>query len=328
MIWLLFSSVILFICDATSKPTTKPFIPDTIELIQINSSNSQFYVNHNLAQQTNYSLFILPQHVHISPESYASIPSKRYDPMTTHRHNVMMSILNSIIPIRETWTTYPYNVMDNLEYALKALNPEAALHVQRSLKVINLCPEARAPFLSHVSHYIEIGLRFAIQNQIELIQHIVSNTTYGTSGKIPRKYIIEFNRKKQHLNNTLQDIASVVLVSLKAHQLNISLEDIGDIDIGKNGSAKMIASRTGRYWSTTTMISAKMDRITSYWKDLYHLKHSLQIALIVDELNSARTYKQHTRAIIGIILPDIIDINLTADLLRHLGCHVEISYTG
>eukprot|EP01083_Nonionella_stella_P115707 343297_1 len=136
------------------------------------------------------------------------------------------------------------------------------------------------------------GLNHVLQNQIKLIEQILTNTTYGTHGKVRKAHLSDVRRIKQNLNGTLRDIASLLAMTLKTYQSGTSNVHLADF----------------------SMMTEWVGRITMYWAHVFHFEHSLQIARMVYEWKRQQKTKQ--RAPIGIVVSDVY---LTADLLHNIG---------
>eukprot|EP01083_Nonionella_stella_P171147 583957_1 len=245
---------------------------------------------HYLISQNEHCLFILPFPRTQAIQSYDPEIVRYYGSERTINHATIMSFLHNIF---DKTLFNDGSIVTKLYHCFKGLSPsQTVTEALRFFESIKGVKAAITDILQPLFKYMEFGLNHVLHNQIKLIEQILTNTTYGTHGKVRKVHLNDFRRVKQNLNGTLRDIASLLAMTLKTHQ---------------SGTYNV-------YLSDFSMMAEWIDNITMYWAHVFHFEQSLQIARIVYEWK--RQQKTKPRAPIGIVVSAVY---LTADLLRNIG---------
>eukprot|EP01083_Nonionella_stella_P001263 3687_1 len=245
---------------------------------------------HHLISKNEHCLFIVPYTQTQALQAYNPDIIRYYASERTIHHVTIMSFLPNIFDIT---TLIDGSTVLKLYHFFKGLSPSPyRTEALRFFESIEGVKAAITDILPPVFKYMEFGLNHVLQNQIKLIEQILTNTTYGTHGKVRKAHLSDVRRIKQNLNGTLRDIASLLAMTLKTYQSGTSNVHLADF----------------------SMMTEWVGRITMYWAHVFHFEQSLQIARIVYEWK--RQQKTKPRAPIGIVVSAVY---LTADLLHNIG---------
>eukprot|EP01083_Nonionella_stella_P223218 795744_1 len=245
---------------------------------------------HYLISKNEHCLFILPFTRIQAIQSYDPEIVRYYGSERTINHATIMSFLHNIF---DKTLFNDGSIVTKLYHCFKGLSPsQTVTEALRFFESIKGVKAAITDILQPLFKYMEFGLNHVLQNQIKLIEQILTNTTYGTHGKVRKAHLSDVRRIKQNLNGTLRDIASLLAMTLKTYQSGTSNVHLPDF----------------------SMMTEWVGRITMYWAHVFHFEQSLQIARIVYEWK--RQQKTKPRAPIGIVVSAVY---LTADLLHNIG---------